>query len=199
MTGGRQAGASSPVGRAATGPRTAAGKMRSRRNARRHGLAVPVCLDPEVSPAIDNVAHQIAGPAASSAVMQLARLAAEAQLDVIRCRQARCRTFEDKRDDEEGIFDELFNDPFIMRFLLKQRWGQSDGKDSAAFGLNGLPEETLNYYWKRALTRRKRSRVKELIAIDRYERRALLRRNRALRDIDCQRLIEAVSSSRVGA
>jgi hypothetical protein len=192
MTGRHQSGASSVVRRAATGPRTAAGKMHSRLNARRHGLAVPVCLDPEVSPMVNEVARQIAGPAASSAVMQLARAAAEAQLDVIRCRQARCRRFEDDPNDRQGIFDELFSDPFIMRYLLKQRWCQTNGKGS--MGLDDLPEETLDYYWNRALTRRSRKYREELLSIDRYEHRALSRRNRALQDIDCQRLIEAVTS-----
>jgi hypothetical protein len=194
MTGRHQSGASSLVRRAATGPRTAAGKMRSRRNARRHGLAVPVCLDPEVSPLVDEVARQIAGPAATSAVMQFARVAAEAQLDVIRCRQARCRRFEDDPTDRQGIFDELFSEPFIMRHLLKQRWCRTNGKDSEVAGLNDLPEETLDYYWDRALTRRSRRYSKELASIDRYEHRALSRRNRALQDIDCQRLIETVTS-----
>jgi hypothetical protein len=194
MTGRHLPRSSSLVRHAATGPRTASGKMRSRLNARRHGLAVPVCLDPEVSPMVDEVARQIAGPAASSAVMQLARVAAEAQLDVIRCRQARCRRFEDDPNDKQGIFDELFSDPFIMRYLLKQRWCQTNGKDSKVAGLDDLPEETLDYYWDRALKRRSRKYSEELLRIDRYEHRALSRRNRALQDIDCQRLIEAVTS-----
>ena len=194
MTRRPKSGAFSRVRHAATGPRTAAGKMRSRRNARRHGLAVPVCLDPEVSPMVDKVALQIAGPAASSVVMQLARLAAVAQLDLIRCRQARRRRFEDDPSDEQGIFDELLSDPFIMRYLLKQRWCQTNGKDTKISGLNDLPKETLDVYWDRALTRRSRTFIEDLLAIDRYEHRALTQRNRALQNIDCQRIIEAVSS-----
>jgi hypothetical protein len=103
-------------------------------------------VDPEYSAAVEKVACEIAGPSASEAVMRLTRTAAEAQLDVIRCRQARCRLGEVTPDDE------------------------------------------------RTVPRLRRSLAKELTAIDRYERRALLRRNRALQDIDCQRLIESVTS-----
>jgi hypothetical protein len=146
MTERGERGASSLVRRVATGPRTPAGKMRSRRNARRHGLAVPLHLDSEYSAQIESVSRQIAGQSASEAVIRLTRSAAEAQLDVISCRQARCRVIEAATGDRQYVLN------------------------------------------------RKRSLVKELIAIDRYERRALLRRNRALQNIDCQRLLEAISS-----
>ena len=51
--------------RASTGPRTAAGKTRSARNARRHGLSVPVLRDPALVPEIESLARRIAGENAS--------------------------------------------------------------------------------------------------------------------------------------
>jgi hypothetical protein len=185
-----RSGTSSLIKRVATGPRTAAGKMRSRLNARRHGLAVPIFLDATASVKVEKTAREIAGPAASSAVMQFARLAAEGQLDVIRCRQARCSTLEAKLNEDP--FDELLCDRRVMYYLLKRRWSPDDS-DSAMPGLDGLPEETLDRYWNSALLRLRRTLAKELMAIDRYERRALSRRNRALQHIDCQRLIEAAT------
>jgi hypothetical protein len=172
-----------------TGPRTLTCKVRSSRNALRHGLAVPICHDPDFSPMVDKVAQEIAGSPASSTVMQLARLAAEAQLDVIRCRQARCRTVEAKQNETADIYDALFSDPPVMFFLLRKRYSGLPTQ-----GLDDLPEEKLDYYLDRAKSRCRRALAKEFIAIDRYERRALTRRNRALQDLDCQRLIEAAIS-----
>jgi hypothetical protein len=44
-----------------TGPRSAAGKIRAARNARRHGLAIPVWSQQEFAPDIESLARQIAG------------------------------------------------------------------------------------------------------------------------------------------
>jgi hypothetical protein len=172
------------------GPRTAGDKMRSRRNALRHGLAIPICHDPDFPTIVDRVAREIAGASASGTVMQLARLAAEAQLDVMRCRQARCRTVEAKQNEESNICDEILCDPFIIRYLVGKRWTQPAGSPPPS--LDDLPNATLNHYRDRALSRRRRTLAEEMIAIDRYERRALSRRNRALQDLDCQRLIDGV-------
>jgi hypothetical protein len=190
---GQQRSASSQLRHAATGPRTAAGKMRSRRNAHRHGLAIPVCLDPTVSAKVEKIARQIAGSSASEAVMRLARQAAEAQVDIIRCRQTRCRILEAAPTEEGNLLEDALGDPYLRRYLLKTMWRQSDL--GLPEGLGSIPPERLiaiDRYRGRAAIRRNRAHTEKLIAIDRYECRALSRRNRALQDLDCQRIIESV-------
>ena len=75
--------------RAGTGPRTRQGKIRSAQNARRHGLSVSVLTDPLLSEEAENLTRALAGEGASAAVLQRARSAAAAQIDLIRIRKAR--------------------------------------------------------------------------------------------------------------
>jgi enoyl-CoA hydratase/carnithine racemase len=71
---------------ASTGPKSAAGKRRSARNARRHGLAVPVWSDVKLAAKAEQLASAIAGPHAPAALLALARPIAEAQIDLARAR-----------------------------------------------------------------------------------------------------------------
>jgi hypothetical protein len=75
--------------RASTGPRTAAGKKRATRNALRHGLSLSVLGNPILSAEAANLAREIAGEGATPDVVELARRVAEAQIDLIRIREAR--------------------------------------------------------------------------------------------------------------
>jgi hypothetical protein len=70
-----------------TGPVTAQGKARASRNARRHGLSVPVYRTSAVAADIGEFALQLVGHAASRTEIDLARAAAEAQLELVRIRR----------------------------------------------------------------------------------------------------------------
>ena len=74
---------------AGTGPRTRQGKIHSAQNARRHGLSLSVLTDPLLSEEADSLAHALAGEGANAALLEPARRAAEAQIDLIRIRKAR--------------------------------------------------------------------------------------------------------------
>jgi hypothetical protein len=67
-----------------TGPVTAQGKARASRNARRHGLSVPVSRASAVAADIGAFALQLVGDAASRTEIDLARAAAAAQLELVR-------------------------------------------------------------------------------------------------------------------
>jgi hypothetical protein len=71
-------------GRHSRGPRTAAGKASSSRNALQHGLSVSVLNDPATCAEVEMLACAIAGPGANEAQLSQARLIAEAQLDLAR-------------------------------------------------------------------------------------------------------------------
>jgi hypothetical protein len=71
-----------------TGPKTAAGKMRSAQNARRHGLTIPAACQPRWRNDIAAFARAIAGENAE-ALNLLAMQVAAAQIDLRRIREAR--------------------------------------------------------------------------------------------------------------
>jgi hypothetical protein len=66
------------------GPRTSAGKARVSRNALRHGLAVSALKDPAVSAEVDRLARALAGRNEEGVLLALARIIAEAKLDLER-------------------------------------------------------------------------------------------------------------------
>ena len=75
--------------RASTGPRTLTGKACAARNARKHGLSIPIRADPSFAVEVNILAQQIAGKGANDELQQLAARIAEAQVDLVRIRRAR--------------------------------------------------------------------------------------------------------------
>lgn len=80
-----------------TGPKSVAGKARAAQNARRHGLATPVSLVPDLAGPAEELAREIAGPEASDACLSAARLVALAEFDLLRIRRARHDVLTDPR------------------------------------------------------------------------------------------------------
>lgn len=74
MTSERKIAANRANGQASRGPQSARGKQRSSQNARRHGLSVPVMAVPALSKEAEELARELAGDAASPAVLQQARV-----------------------------------------------------------------------------------------------------------------------------
>jgi hypothetical protein len=86
MTSERMIAANRSNGRRGCGPRTAAGKASSRRNALRHGLSVPLVNVPGMCAEVEKLARIIAGANADDTQLGHARMVAEAQLDLMRIR-----------------------------------------------------------------------------------------------------------------
>ena len=80
-------------GRKSRGPKTPAGKAIAARNARRHGLNLPVLADPRLAPDVDALARRITTSIVGSdddpRCHEFACRVAEAQLDLVRVRTAR--------------------------------------------------------------------------------------------------------------
>ena len=75
--------------RKSTGPRSQAGKMRSRRNAFRHGLAIPIRVDIAFSDQIESLTEALAEGASLPGQRQTARMVALSQLELARAQQVK--------------------------------------------------------------------------------------------------------------
>jgi hypothetical protein len=74
-------------GRKERRPRSA--KSRSRLNARKHGLSLPIMANHELQAEALNLAHAIAGEGADNALLEQALIIAECELDLQRVQEAR--------------------------------------------------------------------------------------------------------------
>jgi hypothetical protein len=80
--------------RRSTEPRSAAGKMRVRRNALRHGLAAVVLRDPGVTDEVERIALALSGPQADPLEREQALVVAEAQITLKQIRRTRAQIVE---------------------------------------------------------------------------------------------------------
>jgi hypothetical protein len=76
-----------------TGPRTPAGKLRSSRNAYRHGLSGPMPYDPSSAAEVDIIALELAGERATADRLASAADFAGAQMELFRIREIRTDLF----------------------------------------------------------------------------------------------------------
>ena len=180
MTSERKIKANRANARISTGPKTSHGRARSAKNAFRHGLSLPLQSDQALSEEVYALARQIAGPHASAHFQILARRIAEAQVDLRRIRYAAINSFPRRWPTATAMSSRALTrmklkvlkpfltpklanvplPPLIEEFVTTAREGP--GKFATV-----LSKET-----------------KRLLALDRYERRALSRRKFAIRAFD---------------
>jgi hypothetical protein len=177
MTSPRKFCANQNNARASTGPRTAVGKARAAANARRHGLTVPISLDPTLAREAERQARRIAGAGASDCLLAQARRVAEAQIDLVRIRQWRRATIAPALTD--------------VSYWPRQR--------NITRVNSRRPSRRLLEILHTGPTAEKLELVladsaKQLELLDRYERRALARRRRAMEDFDTLRVLESLSA-----
>jgi len=167
--------------RASTGPQTAQGRARAARNALRHALNLPLFSNPLLSAEVDALAREIAGPDTNAETQELARQIAEAQIDLRRVRYARHQLLSDALSDQ--YYDSLAN--VRMKFKVIRRLLQGKGPDMSIETLEEFVTSTPQGPHK--FTTILSQEAKQLLAMDRYERRALSRRKFAIRAFDAAR------------
>ena len=161
---------------ASTGPKTADGRARAARNALRHALSLPVCSNPALSEVVETLAREIAGPGANAETQDLARQVAEAQIDLRRVRYARHKLLSDALADPH--YDNWREKMAVLGSLLRKKNAPDlPVEDFAAF-LKSTPQGP--HKFATILSQA----AKQLLAMDRYERRALSRRKSAIRALD---------------
>lgn len=185
MTSARQIRANRANARAATGPKSAAGKARASINARWHGLSLSIHFQPALSAEAETLAHKIAGEEANAAVLESARRVAEAQIDIARVRSARHELFVRMLNDQHYAPKKSLA-AFPRKRRMLRRIIRIFGPDTA------LPPDVADMLrvqpvgldrFKAILS----DVLRACILIDRYERRARSRRKFAIRELDLAR------------
>ena len=178
MTSERKIKANRMNARASTGPQTAQGRARTARNALRHALSLPVCSIAALSEEVETLAREIAGPGAKAETKELARRVAEAQIDLRRVRNARHQLL--SRALADPYYEPRANTrkkAALLRFLLRK-----NAPDVPM--ANVLKFVTSTPQGPDKLATILSQEAKQLLAMDRYERRALSRRKFAVRAFD---------------
>jgi hypothetical protein len=140
--------------RRSTGPRNLASKARAAQNSMRHGLSVSLVHAQEMSSEIERLAVALAGSRRDPGALEQARIAAEGELEFQRVRAYR-------------------------KFLLDEKTGEIAARAPGAAGKNrdcSVSAKANHEQTARAIARA----LPELAALERYEKRALSRRRRAM-------------------
>ena len=183
MTSEKQRRANQANAKASKGPKTKAGRARSARNALRHGLSIPVRKEPSLSIQAEEIALKLAGPDPDEALLDRARAIGEAQVDLNRVRARR-----------NALVSQLLADPEyqplsaykiqarrvrsverVCRILRRKFSNFRDIKPQIE--LKPLKDEE-------KFATIVEDRIRELAALDRYERRAISKRKSAIRAFD---------------
>jgi hypothetical protein len=168
----RQIAANQRNARKSTGPRSGAGKKRASRNAYRHGLTLSITSTAAYAKQLAKLVRKIAGDSENAILLERARAIAQAELDLARVRRAKVALIE-----RASAFGEL--DPprltvtQMIRLLNAFERGRPIPKPIDASA--AMPSQ--EPYRSAEAVRRG---LPELRKLDRYERRAAARRDRAV-------------------
>jgi hypothetical protein len=152
----RQIAANRRNARKSTGPRSGAGRKRASRNAHRHGLSLNITSSAAFAKQLDKLARKIAGNTDDAIVLERAREVAQAELDLARVRRAKVALIE-----RASAFGELD----------RERVAFPEPSDSSATMPSQEPDRSAESV---------RRVLPELRKLERYERRAAARRDRAV-------------------
>jgi hypothetical protein len=150
-----------------TGPRSTAGKKRASRSSYRHGLRARAALGVETAKRIERLARKIAGHTTDAIILEGARGAAQAEFDIAHVRQVKLAVIQHMQ-----AIGECDAPPSS---LTTRQTRMSTAPAEAEATMPPTEQECLAEAVQRALP--------ELLVLDRYECRAMARRDRSVQII----------------
>ena len=159
-----------------TGPRSSAGKSRANGNAYRHGLSVRVDASAPLAPQLETRARKIAGKAEDALTLEAAREIVQAELDLARVRRAKVALIERARafgtaDRPQGSVSYVDD---VLNATVEPGRAMSGPIASSPLMPSPVPDRP---------AQADRRVLPALRRLDRYERRAAARRDRAVMDL----------------
>jgi flagellar hook-basal body complex protein FliE len=179
LTSDRKIKANRANAQASTGPKTARGRARVARNALRHALSRSINSNPSLSEEAGALAREIAGMDPEPEIHELARAIAEAQVDLRRARHVRYQ-----------LLSEALGDPDYESEAMQRKKLRAVIRCLRMFGpATPIPDDVVELVRLKPKGPHKfatilSDKARQLLALDRYERRALSRRKFAIRAFD---------------
>jgi hypothetical protein len=177
----RQIAANRRNAHSSSGPRTPSGKKRASQNAFRHGLTKRIS-SAEFDREVEELAGQIAGDTEDRITLELARDAAAAELALARVRRVKSALI--ARVAALGRFDvpKRFQSPKDeAAWIMLHYCGATLWNGRPKFAVDPLPAMPAQEPQRTAEAVRRA--LPDLLKLHRYERRAVTRRDRAIRAI----------------
>jgi len=175
----RQIAANRRNARRSTGPRSRGGKQRAGRNAFRHGLSITssvIC-----AAEAERLAREIAGDTENMIILERARAVAYAELDLARVRRAKIALIERNRGFRD-FGPPKFLVPTFLTKIVEHLHAPARGTVPPEI-LPADPSGTMPSPEPDRSTEGIRRALPELLKLDRYERRAVARRDQAVRGL----------------
>jgi hypothetical protein len=156
-------------------------------------LSLPLYANPTLSKEVEALADEIAGPDANAEIRRLAFRIAEAQIDLRRVRHARHQFLSDNLNDihnDSGLNMRKNEEKAVIGKLPRSYLSQLSMDALFEYAMTPMPEEP-----QKSATILSQE-AKQLMAMDRYERRALSRRKFAIREFDTARCKPEIMKNR---